>query len=119
MNPSFKPPPPISNKTRNEIYARYMSNPEKFNIRVLSAAYGISFKRIDAILRLQGMEESWKKVSHRVSCLAHRRRWDSMMSKNRLVLKTINMVKTFYMHGFLILCHIHLLFFDFYTDVAL
>lgn len=62
MNPSFKPAPPISDKTREEIYKRYMSNPEKYNIRVLSGAYGISFKRIDAILRLKGLERNWEKV---------------------------------------------------------
>ena len=63
MNPSFKPPPPISDKTKEAIYERYMSDPQKYNIRVLSAAYGVSMKRIDAILRLKGMEKSWIEVS--------------------------------------------------------
>ena len=63
MNPSFKPPPPISDKTKDFIYERYMSNPKRFNVRVLSLAFGISLKRVDAILRLKGLENSWKEVS--------------------------------------------------------
>lgn len=63
MNDTFKPPPPISDKSKDEIYKLYIQNPRKFNIRVLSGAYGISLKRVDAILRLKGMEESWTKVS--------------------------------------------------------
>ena len=66
MNRSFKPPPPLSDKTREEIYVRFMSNPEKYNIRELSSIYGISLKRIDAILRLKGLERSWEKVSKRM-----------------------------------------------------
>ena len=62
MNPSFKPPPPISDATKNEIYRRFMSNPSQHNIHELSSQYHISLKRVDAILRLKGLEESWKKV---------------------------------------------------------
>ncbi|EJD03749.1 uncharacterized protein FOMMEDRAFT_154854 [Fomitiporia mediterranea MF3/22] len=61
MNPSFKPPPPISNRTKEHMYERFMQDPERFNVRVLSAALGISLKRVDAILRLKGMEKSWLK----------------------------------------------------------
>lgn len=63
MNPTFKPPPPIADRTKDFIYERYMSNPKKFNVRVLSLAFGISMKRIDAILRLKGLESNWKEVS--------------------------------------------------------
>lgn len=62
MNPSFKPPPPIADTTKEFIYERYMSNPKRFNVRVLSLAFGISMKRIDAILRLKGLEKSWIEV---------------------------------------------------------
>ncbi|KAL5519171.1 hypothetical protein ACEPAH_854 [Sanghuangporus vaninii] len=61
LNPSFKPPPPISDKTKEAIYERYMSNPKMYNVRVLAVAYGISMKRVDAILRLKGMEKDWLK----------------------------------------------------------
>jgi len=38
-----------------------MSNPELYNVRVLSERYGISMKRVDAILRLKGLERHWQK----------------------------------------------------------
>ena len=63
MNPSFKPPAPISDKTKSDLYALYMRDPAKNNVRALSELYGISLKRVDAILRLKGMEQSWVKVS--------------------------------------------------------
>lgn len=39
-----------------------MLDPEMNNVRALAARHGISIKRVDAILRLKGLEESWKKV---------------------------------------------------------
>ena len=64
LNPSFKPPTPLSDQLRTLIYNEYMTNPELYNVRVLSERHGISIQRVDAILRLKGMEESWKKVRH-------------------------------------------------------
>lgn len=61
MNTSFKPPAPISDKTKTHLYELYMRDPKRYNIRVLSETYGISIKRLDAILRLKGMEASWVK----------------------------------------------------------
>ncbi|KAF7307489.1 hypothetical protein MIND_00543400 [Mycena indigotica] len=56
MNPSFKPPPPISDQVRSYIYELYIDNPETNNIRVLSQRFHISLKRVEAILRLKGLE---------------------------------------------------------------
>ncbi|KAJ6601316.1 eukaryotic mitochondrial regulator protein-domain-containing protein [Mycena vulgaris] len=61
MNPSFQPPTPISDATRSQIYTDYMLDPETNNIRALSQRYHISLKRIEAILRLKGMEASYVK----------------------------------------------------------
>lgn len=61
LNPTFKPPPPISDNMKTRMYEEYMSNPETYNIRELSERYGISLKRVDAILRLKGLEEHWRK----------------------------------------------------------
>ncbi|KAG5652569.1 hypothetical protein H0H81_004529 [Sphagnurus paluster] len=61
MNPSFKPPPPVSDTIRTTIYQSYMSDPIANNIRVLSQRYHLSLKRVDAILRLKGMENDWVK----------------------------------------------------------
>lgn len=40
-----------------------MSNPEANSVRVLSSRHNISIKRVDAILRLKGLEAAWKKAS--------------------------------------------------------
>jgi hypothetical protein len=63
MNPSFKPPPPVSDGLRNAIYKEFMKDPVNNNVRALSQRYHLSLKRVDAILRLKGMEEAWEKVS--------------------------------------------------------
>ena len=63
MNPSFVPPVPISNAIRTEIYNAFMADPKTNSVRALSQKHGVSMKRIDAILRLKGMEEAWQKVS--------------------------------------------------------
>ncbi|PCH34068.1 hypothetical protein WOLCODRAFT_94781 [Wolfiporia cocos MD-104 SS10] len=38
-----------------------MTDPIKFSVRTLSERYGLSMQRVDAILRLQGLEEHWRK----------------------------------------------------------
>lgn len=40
-----------------------MADPAVNNVRSLAALYGLSLKRVDAILRLKGLEEHWMKVS--------------------------------------------------------
>ena len=62
MNPSFKPPPPLSDAVRTKIYREFMQNPKINSVRFLSQRYHISMKRVDAILRLKGMEVAWIKV---------------------------------------------------------
>jgi hypothetical protein len=61
MNPSFKPPSPISDSIRTEIYQAYMKDPVKNSVRELTRVYHLSLKRVDAILRLKGLEEHWLK----------------------------------------------------------
>jgi len=61
MNPSFKPPAPVSDALRTKIYQDFMKNPEVNNVRALSQRYHLSLKRVDAILRLKGMEHAWIK----------------------------------------------------------
>jgi hypothetical protein len=63
MNPSFKPPPPISDKQRETIYRLYWLNPRQYNVRKLSKIFNISLKRVTAILRLKNLEKNWIKVS--------------------------------------------------------
>lgn len=59
MNPTFKPPVPISDYARNEIYNEFIKGkPEQ----ELASAYGLGVSRIKAILRLKKLEELWIKV---------------------------------------------------------
>jgi hypothetical protein len=62
LNPSFKPPIPVSDELRTSIYRQFMANPEQNSVRVLAGKYYLSMKRVDAILRLKGLEEHWKQV---------------------------------------------------------
>lgn len=61
MNPSFVPPAPLSDVVRTQIYKEFMQDPIKNSVRTLSQKYHISIKRIDAILRLKGLENAWVK----------------------------------------------------------
>jgi len=65
LNPSFKPPTPVSDALRNTLYQSFMANPKASSVRSLASRYHLSIKRVDAILRLKGLEKSWIKV-----CLA-------------------------------------------------
>ncbi|EKM83961.1 hypothetical protein AGABI1DRAFT_88779 [Agaricus bisporus var. burnettii JB137-S8] len=64
MNPSFRPPPPISDAIRQEIYNQFMTDPVENSVRKLAIRYTLAFKRVDAILRLKGLEHSWYKVGN-------------------------------------------------------
>jgi hypothetical protein len=63
MNPSFKPPIPVSDKLKTTIYNRYMADPIKNSVRDLSQVYHLSIKRVDAILRLKGLEHSFVRTT--------------------------------------------------------
>ncbi|CAA7268041.1 unnamed protein product [Cyclocybe aegerita] len=60
MNPSFKPPPPISDAQRDAMYKIYMMDPKRNGVRRLAKRTNMSIKRVDAILRLKGLENAWK-----------------------------------------------------------
>ncbi|TCD62155.1 hypothetical protein EIP91_007283 [Steccherinum ochraceum] len=61
LNPTFKPPTPVSDGLRSVVYDEFMSNPKTNSVRALSQRYGLSIKRVDAILRLKGLEAKMKK----------------------------------------------------------
>ncbi|TFK41967.1 eukaryotic mitochondrial regulator protein-domain-containing protein [Crucibulum laeve] len=61
MNPTFKPPPPLSSEIRERMYNAFMQDPEKNSVRALAQRYHVSIKRVDAILRLKGLEKDWQK----------------------------------------------------------
>jgi hypothetical protein len=65
INPSFKPPLPVSDELRTSLYQQFMTDPEKNSVRVLAQRNHLSMQRVDAILRLKGLEEHWKQVGAR------------------------------------------------------
>jgi hypothetical protein len=78
-NPTFRPPPPLSDALREMIYQEYFfpdqastvpaspfaakSESKTGNINQLSAKHGVSKARIEAILRLKIMEKEWEKTN--------------------------------------------------------
>ena len=63
MNPSFKPPPPISDRQCEVMWQLFSRNNSEYSVRRLAKRFNLSIKRVDAILRLKGMEKDWAKVS--------------------------------------------------------
>ncbi|KAJ9118188.1 hypothetical protein QFC22_004092 [Naganishia vaughanmartiniae] len=84
-NPTFRPPPPLSDTLKEMIYQEYFF-PDKVassvpasplaggapkaagevktgNIAMLSAKHGISRARVEAVLRLKMMEKEWEKTN--------------------------------------------------------
>lgn len=66
-----------------------MTDPEKNSVRVLAERNHLSMQRVDAILRLKGLEEHWKQVRAGPPWFIRSIRGGGyMMSIYRLVLKT-------------------------------
>lgn len=65
LNPTFKPSAPVSDQLKTIIYEKFMANPTQNSVRLLAELHGLSMKRVDAILRLKGLEQHWKKVCQR------------------------------------------------------
>ncbi|KAI9478149.1 MAG: eukaryotic mitochondrial regulator protein-domain-containing protein [Benjaminiella poitrasii] len=56
-NPLFQPRPPLSDARRQEIYDTFTSDPENWTVRKLATKYGISLKRVEAVLKLKASEK--------------------------------------------------------------
>jgi len=61
LNPSFRPPPPLSDALRTQIYTQFMADPINNSVRRLAERYHLSLKRVDAVLRLKGLEAQFIK----------------------------------------------------------
>ncbi|KDN42094.1 hypothetical protein RSAG8_06952, partial [Rhizoctonia solani AG-8 WAC10335] len=70
-NPTFKPPPPLSDVVKSSIYDRYLkalqpaaskSDSHAQTLRTLSEQFGISIARVEAIIRLKEYERQYQKV---------------------------------------------------------
>jgi hypothetical protein len=56
LNPTFRPNPPLTDATRRAIFAQWQRDPTYWTPRQLSQSYGISIKRVEAILKLKALE---------------------------------------------------------------
>ncbi|KAF8203788.1 eukaryotic mitochondrial regulator protein-domain-containing protein [Pholiota molesta] len=57
MNPSFRPPPPISNEQKDVMFQLYLRHPLENGPRRLAKRFNISLKRVNAIIRLKLLEQ--------------------------------------------------------------
>ncbi|KAF9486326.1 hypothetical protein BDN70DRAFT_846055 [Pholiota conissans] len=58
MNPSFKPPPPISDEQKEVMFKLYLQHPLENGPRRLAKRFNLSLKRVNAIIRLKLLEHS-------------------------------------------------------------
>ncbi|KAK0525240.1 hypothetical protein OC842_005571 [Tilletia horrida] len=56
LNPSFRPPPPIHARVKDELWRLHSSDPAQHTVRSLSAQFSIGLPRVEAILRLKALE---------------------------------------------------------------
>ncbi|KAJ3009929.1 UNVERIFIED_CONTAM: hypothetical protein HDU68_002415 [Siphonaria sp. JEL0065] len=63
MNPLFKPVPPLSDATRQEIFDAYISNPEAESPLKLATRFGISIARVQAVLRLKALQKKMEQTN--------------------------------------------------------
>lgn len=59
MNPFFKPQPPLSDNTKEEIWLKFTQ--EGQTPRKIGTDYGVSLKRVEAILKLKKLEKDMEK----------------------------------------------------------
>ncbi|EIM23748.1 hypothetical protein WALSEDRAFT_7663, partial [Wallemia mellicola CBS 633.66] len=59
LNPTFRPPAPLSDALKTRIYTLNQSDPQKYTPTKLSLDHKISVDRIKAIIRLKELESNW------------------------------------------------------------
>ena len=64
QNPSFRPPPPLSDALKTRIYSLYQSDMVKYTPTKLSLDYKVSVDRVKAVIRLKDLEKSWVERGH-------------------------------------------------------
>jgi len=60
MNPTFRPPRPNSSGLRDFIFKLHVKDPETNSVRALASEFGLSVGRVEAIIKLKGVEQKWK-----------------------------------------------------------
>ncbi|PWN94166.1 hypothetical protein FA10DRAFT_264734 [Acaromyces ingoldii] len=61
LNPTFNPPPPLSQAVRDQMWSLHSQNPSANSVRVLSGRFGVQMERVTAVLRLKALEHEFVK----------------------------------------------------------
>lgn len=59
LNPTFNPPPPVSQEVRDSMWLLHVKDPKTNTVRSLSSRFGVQMDRVEAILRLMALENEW------------------------------------------------------------
>ncbi|KAG0737202.1 hypothetical protein G6F57_012961 [Rhizopus arrhizus] len=87
-NPLFQPRPPLSDATKQEIYEAFVSDSENWTVRKLATKFGISLKRVEAILKLKSTEKEME-----MNGVALQKKFAKGMEQLMGVDKTIELLK--------------------------
>lgn len=59
LNNAFRPPAPLHQVVKDELWRLHASDPAKYTVRTLSSQFSISITRVEAILRLKALEAEY------------------------------------------------------------
>lgn len=59
LNPSFKPPAPVAQSLRDNMWTLHTQDPAQWTVRSLADRFKLSIDRTEAILRLKALETEW------------------------------------------------------------
>lgn len=61
LNPAFRPPPPVHQSVRDDMWRLHNEAPTQWTIRSLADKFRVSLPRAEAILRLKALEQDFEK----------------------------------------------------------
>ena len=59
LNPAFRPPPPVHQSVRDEMWRLHTEAPAQWTVRALADRYRVSLAKAEAVLRLKALEEEF------------------------------------------------------------
>ncbi|WFD00628.1 hypothetical protein MYAM1_003379 [Malassezia yamatoensis] len=59
LNPAFRPPPPVHQSIRDDMWRLHTESPTQWTVRSLSEKFRVSLAKAEAILRLKALEQEY------------------------------------------------------------
>ena len=59
LNPAFRPPPPVHQSVRDDMWRLHTEAPAQWTVRSLAEKFRVSLAKAEAILRLKALEEEY------------------------------------------------------------